>query len=335
MIDLYSDTVTRPSAGMYAAMLQAPLGDDQRGDDPTARQLEQRAAELLGQPAALILPSATMANQIAVLAQSTPGGQVLCHETAHVLNFEAGGMAANAHVQAVPLRGPRGTFELGQLRVARPGDPHVPPTQLVVVENTSNWAGGAIWPDAAFESVVKACKTQQLKLHLDGARLFNAAVALGRPVSYWSSQVDSVQICFSKGLGCPFGAVLAGSQELIAKARPLRQRLGGALRQAGLLAGAMLYALDHQVQRLALDHARLDRIASALSALPALQLTPHETNILLFRHATLPATQLAATLKERGVWVSQIFDQLRICTHLGVDDAAVSQAIAVLREVCG
>jgi threonine aldolase len=336
VIDLYSDTVTRPTVGLLQAMVSARVGDEQRGDDPTTAELEQRLCELLGQPRALLFPTATMANQVAVLVQCSRGAQVVCHRTAHVYTSEAGGLGANAGATVLALDGPRGTFDLQGLALrADPRDVHRSPTELVVVENTSNLGGGAIWSDTAFQDVVRACRSASVRVHLDGARLFNAAVARGRPVSYWSQAVDSVQVCFSKGLGCPFGAALAGSEELIERARRARQRFGGALRQSGVIAGGILYALNHHVQRLADDHARLDRIAQVLRGSEMLEVVPHETNIVLFRHRTRAGHQLASELKARGVWVSEVDGWLRICTHLDIDDAAVAQACVVLREVCG
>lgn len=335
MIDLFSDTVTKPSKGMLAAMAAAEVGDDPRGDDPTARALEERAATLLAKAAALILPTATMANQIAVLAQAAPGSEVLCHKHAHILNFEAGGLAANAGVQGIGLEGPRGVFTGGDVLAARrPQHAHYANTALVVVENTANVGAGHVWPDADFRSVVDACASSGLRLHLDGARLFNAAVACGREVSYWSAPADSVQICFSKGLGCPFGAVLAGSVELIARCRRLRQRLGGAMRQTGVLAAAMNYALDNNVERLADDHRRLAQIADALAGEPELALLSHETNMLYFRHQHHGAEAFAAALKAAGVWVSQIGDALRICTHKDISDRETVLAIERILRVC-
>jgi threonine aldolase len=336
VIDLYSDTVTRPTAGLRHAMLGARVGDAQRGDDPTTTELEQRLSELLGQPRALLFPTATMANQVAVSVHCNRGAQVICHRTAHVYTSEAGGLGVNAQVSVLALDGPRGTFELQGLQLGpNPKDVHRAPTELVVVENTSNLGGGAIWPDTAFQDVIQRCRAAAVRVHLDGARLFNAAVARGRPVSYWSRAVDSVQVCFSKGLGCPFGAALAGSEEFIERARRARQRFGGALRQSGVVAGGIWYALDHHVERLADDHARLDRIASELRRSTALEVVPHETNIVLFRHQKLPNATVASELKARGVWVSEVDGWLRICTHLDIDDAKVAQACVVLREVCG
>jgi threonine aldolase len=335
MIDLYSDTVTKPSPGMLAAMAAAEVGDDQRGDDPTARSLQDRVCALLGKDAALIVPSATMANQIAVMAQCRPGSEVLCHEQAHMLNFEGGGLAANAGAQGVALPGPRGVFTAGDITARlRPDDPHFAVPTLVVVENTTNLGAGHVWPDAAFASVVEVCRSSSLRLHIDGARLFNAAVASGHELTHWSRPADTVQLCFSKGLGCPFGAVLAGSVAVIEQARRLRQRLGGALRQTGILAAAMHYALDHNVKLLHDDHRRLCRIGEALGQDADLELWPHETNMLYFRHRRLDAQEFARALRARGVWLSTIGDKLRLCTHLGVDDAAATRAIALILGMC-
>ncbi len=334
MIDLYSDTVTKPTAGMYAAICDAPLGDHQRGDDQTARAFEERIAETLGQPAAIVLPSATMANQIAVMIHCRPGAEVLCDRGAHVYNFEGGGIAANAGAQVRPLDSVRGVFSGRQVAEAvRPNDPHFGATSLVVIENTSNMGGGTVWSDEAFDGVVATAAELGLGVHVDGARLFNAAVAKACDVTRWSEPVDTVQVCFSKGLGCPFGAVLAASVDLIGQARDLRQRLGGSLRQAGVMAAAMNYALDNHVQRLAEDHARLATIARALSEVDTLELDHYETNILYFTHRTLEAVRFADLLRARGVWVSTATGKLRLCTHLGITDADVQQAIRVIREV--
>jgi len=336
LIDLYSDTVTKPSAGMYAAMQQAAVGDDQRGDDPSAADLQARVAEMLGQQAALIFPSATMANQVAIMIQTRAGDQVLCHHTAHVYNFEGGGIGGNAGAQVTPLEGERGTFTGAQLEAAlHPDDPHFSASRLVVVENTSNLGGGTVWPDDDFDAVVRTCRRHGLSLHIDGARLFNAAVACNRPASHWARAADTVQVCFSKGLGCPFGAVLAGSEELMQRARRVRQRLGGAWRQVGVLAGAMNYALDHHVSGLERDHQRLQRMVEALGKVEGLLLEPAQTNILLFRHRALVAADFAAALRERGVWLSFHGQHVRACTHLDLSDEDVDRAIAIISQVAG
>ncbi len=331
MIDLYSDTVTKPTRAMFDAMAAAALGDDQRGDDTMTQALERRVAALLSQPRALVVPSATMANQLAVMLQAAPGTRLICHAGAHIRNFEAAGVAANAGVQISSVEGPDGTFTGADVeRLLTPDDPHLAPASIVVVENTSNVGGGSVWSDEAFTSVVDTCQRQGLALHLDGARLFNAAVAKGCQVDHWARSASSVQLCFSKGLGCPFGAVLAGSDDLIARARRMRQRLGGALRQTGVIAAAMLHALDHHVERLAVDHAHLRRMVRELSQVESLELYPAQTNILYFNHRRLAAGEFAAKLKTAGVWVSQVGDRLRLCTHLDVGEAEVSTAIRLI-----
>ncbi len=334
MIDLYSDTVTQPTEGMYEAITSARLGDDQRGDDPTARDFQHRIADMLGKPAALLFPTATMANQVAVMLHCAPGTELLCHESAHVYNYEGGGIAANAGAQVVALTGERGVFSARDLRShLRASDPHFPKSRAVVVENTSNQGGGTVWPDENFAEVVEACREHALKLHVDGARLFNAAVARRCSPKVWSEPADSVQVCFSKGLGCPFGAILAADEAQIAEARNLRQRLGGALRQAGVMAAAMDYALDHHVDRLQSDHERLARLAQDLSQLEELQVWPSETNILYFAHRLLPAAVFAEQLRENGVWLSHGGGRLRACTHLGISDADVADAGRIIRQV--
>jgi threonine aldolase len=336
IVDLFSDTATQPTRGMREAMLSAPLGDEQRRTDPTVRKLEERIAALVGKERAVLVPSATMANQIAIALHCSPGDEVLCHRTAHVINSEGGGLAANAGVQVMALPGEHGIFDAETLRGAlRIDDPHQPISRAVVVENTSNGGGGSIWPDAAFDGVVQVCRERGLVLHVDGARLFNAAVARGVSPARWGQPARSVQICFSKGLGCPFGAVLAVDADLEPRVRRIKQRLGGALRQAGIVAGAMLYALDHHVERLAEDHQRAARLASTLVQFHALEVAlPVETNIIYMRYRRGTAAELAERLRERGVLVSQAgHDRLRACTHLGITDRGLERAIEVFSEL--
>jgi threonine aldolase len=335
IVDLFSDTATQPTRGMREAMLSAPLGDEQRRSDPTVRALEERVAQLLGKAKAMLVPSATMANQIGVALHCSPGDEVICHRTAHVINSEGGGLAANSGVQVMPLPGERGIFDaeavLGALRY---DDPHQPTSRAVVVENTSNGGGGSVWPDEAFFGVVGVCRERQLALHIDGARLFNAAVKRGVSPDYWSRHARTVQVCFSKGLGCAFGAVLALDEDLEHRARRLKQRMGGALRQAGIMAAGMLYALDHHVERLADDHRRAARLGEALARFGAIELTPVETNIVYFRHRRGKGAELAEKLRQQGVLVSQMgADRLRACTHLGVTDAGIERAIQAFSAV--
>jgi threonine aldolase len=335
IVDLFSDTATRPTPSMLEAMISAPLGDEQRRSDPTVRQLEERIARLVGKERAVLMPSATMANQIGVALHCAPGDEVLCHRTAHVINSEGGGLAANSGVQVMPLAGERGIFDAETLRASlRFTDAHQPLSRAVVVENTSNGGGGSVWPDAAFFGVVQVCKEQGLALHIDGARLFNAAVARGVAPSHWGSHAQSVQICFSKGLGCAFGAVLAVDEKQELQVRRIKQRMGGALRQAGIMAAGMLHALDQHVERLADDHRRAAQLAAALAEFDALELQPVETNIVYFRYRRGPASELVEKLRAQGILVSHMPpDRLRACTHLGITDRGLERAIEVFSSL--
>jgi threonine aldolase len=337
IVDLFSDTATQPTRAMREAMLGAPLGDEQRRTDPTVLALEERVAQLMGKARALLLPSATMANQIGLALHCAPGDEVLCHKSAHVINNEGGGLAANSGIQVLPLPGERGIFDAEALLAGlRPDDPHQPASRAVVVENTSNGGGGSVWPDEHFFGVSRVCQERGLALHIDGARLFNAAVKRGVSPDYWCRHARTVQVCFSKGLGCAFGAVLALDEDLEHRARRLKQRMGGSLRQAGIMAAGMLYALDHHVERLADDHRRAARLVEALSGFDALELVPAETNIVYFRYRRGKASDLAEQLRQRGVLVSQMPpDRLRACTHLGVSDAGIERAISAFSAVLG
>ena len=329
IVDLYSDTATQPTAEMRQAMLSAPLGDEQRRTDPTVLELEKRIAQVLGKPRAVLMPSATMANQIGVALHCAPGDEVICHKSAHVINSEGGGLAANSGVQVMPLTGERGIFDADAVLAAlRIDDPHQPASRAVVIENTSNGGGGSVWPDEAFFGVSRLCQERGLALHIDGARLFNAAVKRGVTPDYWGRHARSVQVCFSKGLGCAFGAVLALDEDLEHRARRLKQRLGGSLRQAGIMAAGMLYALDHHVERLADDHRRAARLGEALARFDALEVPPVETNIVYFRYRRGKASELSERLRREGVLVSLVgADRLRACLHLGITDAALERAI--------
>lgn len=334
LVDLFSDTATQPTQAMLQAMTQAPLGDEQRGTDPTVRRLERRAAEVLGTECAVLCPTATMANQIAIALHCGLGDEVLCHPTAHVVNHEGGGLAANSGVQCLTVPGERGIFTADALRTClRKDDPHHPISRAVVVENTSNAGGGSIWPDAVFDGIVEVCREQGLALHVDGARLFNAAVAKGVSPAHWAARANSVQVCFSKGLGCPFGAVLGTASPFEGRVRRIKQRLGGALRQAGIVAAAMLHALEHHVERLSDDHARATRLARALGSLPGVQVDPVETNLVFFRRAGAPPGSWVEKLRARGVLVSPApADRMRACLHLGISDADLDRAIQGFTE---
>src|ERR671939_1452863 len=265
MIDLRSDTATKPTDAMRAAMAAAEVGDEQLREDPTVNALQERAAELLGQEAALFLPTATMANQIALKVLTRPGGQLLAEERTHILIFEAGGPAVHSGLVMHGLPGVAGRLAPEQLRAVAAGADELQPASIVVLENTHRSAGGRVWPLDEFARVVGTARELGLAVHLDGARLFNAAVAAGRAAAEYGRLADSVTVCFSKGLGCPLGAVLASSRERIEEAWRGKYLFGGALRQAGIVAAAMLYALDHHVDRLAEDHARAKLLAEALA----------------------------------------------------------------------
>lgn len=341
IVDLRSDTVTRPSPGMRAAIAAAEVGDDVLGDDPTVLRLQQRSAELLGKPAALFVPSGSMANQIAIRAATEPGDEIICDATTHSYNYETGGPAALSGCSIRLVHGRRGIFSGRDVEQAvRPRNAHFARSRLVVVENTNNRGGGSVWPLEAVAEVRAVAERHGLHLHLDGARLMNACVASGHRPTDYTQYADSVSMCFSKGLGAPVGSILAGPQEFIARAHRFRKMFGGAMRQAGILAAAALYALDHNVERLAEDHANARRLAEALAGLPGIRLDPEDvqTNIVIFEidERLGPADALAARLRERGVWLLATGpNQLRAVTHLDVSREQIAQAIEVFRELCG
>jgi threonine aldolase len=322
VIDLRSDTVTKPTPGMLAAMAAAEVGDEQYLEDPTTQELERRMAELLGHEAALFLPTATMANQAALRSQTKPGGVLLAEERTHVLVYEWGGPAIHSGLimQGVPAERGRVTPQ----HVWAENDPDLGPGGIVVLENSHRSSGGTIWPLDEFRATVEAARERGAAVHLDGARLFNAAVGAGVEPRTWAALADSVTICFSKGLGCPLGAVLAGSATLIERAWESKYLFGGALRQSGVIAAAMLYALDHNVEPLADDHARARRLAEAIGA------EPPETNFV-----SIPDDSgLEDRLREQGVLVGNLRPGwLRAVTHLGIGDDDIDVAIGALQEV--
>ncbi len=322
LIDLRSDTVTKPTPGMLAAMARAEVGDEQEREDPTTNELQRRLAELLGHEAALLLPTATMANQVALRALSRPGGKLVAEERTHVLIYEWGGPAIHSGLVMQGLAGEAGRLapeQIEQLEDFGPGS-------VLVLENTHRSSGGRVWQLEEFRAVAEVARSRGAAVHLDGARLFNAAVASGLPPSAWASLADTVTVCFSKGLGCPFGAVLAGSAETIERTWEGKFLFGGALRQSGVLAAAMRYALEQHVERLADDHARAKRLAEGL----ALDPDDVETNFV-----PLPdAPGLAGRLRERGVLVGDLRPGwLRAVTHLDVGDEEIELAIERMREV--
>lgn len=331
MIDLRSDTATQPTREMLAAMASAALGDEQMREDPTVNELQRRAAELLGQEAALFLPTATMANQIALRVLTRPGYELIAEERTHVLVFEAGGAAANSGLVMRGLSGTAGRLTPDQIRNAVASADAWQPTGVVVLEQTHRSAGGRVWPLADLAAACDTARGLGLAVHLDGARLLNASVASGVPAAEYGRHADTVQLCFSKGLGCALGAVLASSSDRIEEAWRHKFMLGGALRQAGVVAAAMLYALDQNVERLAEDHARARRIAEGLAA-AGLPVDPDatETNFVGVDVASvgIDADEARARIKEEGVLVGMLRPGvLRVATHLGVTDDDVEQAI--------
>jgi threonine aldolase len=324
VIDLRSDTVTKPTAGMLAAMAAADVGDEQELEDPTTNELQRRMAELLGHEVALFLPTATMGNQVALRALSRPGCKVVAEERTHVLIYEWGGPAIHSGLVMQGLVADHGRPRAEQIAEVD----EFGPGSVLVLENTHRSSGGTVWPLDEFRAAVDAARERGAAVHLDGARLFNAAVAAGEPPSAWSSLADTVTVCFSKGLGCPFGAVLAGSAELIERAWEGKFLFGGALRQSGIAAAAMLYALDHNLDRLTQDHQRAKRLAKGIGLDPAAV----ETNFVEFRDEP----GLVEALADRGVRVGGLrTGWLRAVTHLDIGDDDIDAAIPAMQEVLG
>jgi threonine aldolase len=335
-IDLRSDTVTRPTSAMREAMFAAELGDDVLGEDPTVRQLQERYATLFGHEAALFCPSGTMTNQIAIRLHTRPGDEVICADLAHVYLYEGGGIAANSGCSVRLLAGDRGRFTAEDVRAAinNRADSHLPWTRLVCIENTVNKGGGACWDLEELRRIRAVCDEQGLALHLDGARLFNALVARGESPAAHGAIFDTISICLSKGLGTPVGSLLIGSREHIARAHRLRKLAGGGMRQAGFLAAAGLYALDHHVDRLADDHALARAAARSLDTCSFVAaVLPVETNLVIFRlRPDVPAAALLAHLAERGIKASTMGpDLVRFVFHLDVPAEAVERIDAALR----
>ena len=330
VVDLRSDTVTQPTAAMRAAMLDAKLGDDVFGDDPSVNALQQRIAELLGKEAALFVPSGTQSNLVAIMSHCARGDEYIVGQMAHTYRWEGGGAAVLGSVQPQPIdHQPDGTLALDAIAAAiKPDDAHFARTRLLCLENT---LGGKALPLEYMAGATAVARQHGLATHLDGARLFNAAIKLGVSAHDIAEHFDSVSVCFSKGLGAPVGSALVGSREFIRGAHRWRKMLGGGMRQAGVLAAAARYALDHHVRRLADDHALAQRLADGLRGLPGLAVEPPQTNIVF---ADLPgsrASGLMAHLKTRGVLATGLY-RLRFVTHLDVDAAGIDRAIAAVRE---
>lgn len=321
MIDLRSDTFTKPTPGMLAAMTDAEVGDEQYLEDPTVNELQRRTAELLGHEAALFLPTATMANQVALRTQTRPGSVLLAEERTHVLVYEWGGPAIHSGLVMRGIAADGGIVTPEQILA----DPELGPGGMVVLENTHRSSGGRIWPLDAFQAAVDAARERGAAVHLDGARLFNASVGAGIAPAEWAGRADSVTICFSKGLGCPLGAVLAGPASFVERAWESKYLFGGALRQAGVVAAAALYALDHNVERLAEDHARAGRLAAALGL-------EAETNFVAIPDPGGGEDRA----REHGVLLGDLRPGwLRAVTHMGVTDDDVDRASELIPEALG
>jgi threonine aldolase len=337
-INLHSDTQTRPTEGMRAAIAAAEVGDEQRGLDPTTRELELRVAELLGHEAAVFLPSGTMCNEIALRLHVRPGGdELICDRTAHPVNYEAGGPAQLAGAMVRTLDGDGGIFSPEQLEAAlrTPGDRYAPRSRVVSVEQTTNIGGGRIWPLDNVREVLELARSHGLRAHLDGARLMNAVVASGVSASDYAGGFDTAWIDFTKGLGAPMGAVLAGSGELVGEAWRWKQMLGGAFRQSGIVAAGCLYALDHHVERLATDHEHARVLAEGLAELPGARLDPAsvETNIVIFEVDDAPA--MVEGLADRVELQAIDPHRVRAVTHLDVTRADVDLALSVFADALG
>ena len=331
--DFRSDTVTRPSAGMRAAMASAEVGDDVFGDDPTVKRLEARVADIIGKEAGLFVPSGTQSNLIGLMTHCERGDEYIVGQQAHCYRWEAGGAAVLGSIQPQPLENAAdGTIALADIEAAiKPDDPHFARTRLLALENT---IGGKILPTDYVQAATALARKHGLACHLDGARAFNAAVALGVPLAQLAQPFDTVSVCLSKGLGAPVGSVLVGSQATIARARRWRKMLGGGMRQAGILAAAGLYALEHNADRLAEDHPNARTLAEGLAKLPGLTVTAPDTNIVFVNVEASIAPAFAAHLAQHGIGVVSAYGatRQRWVTHLDVDAKAVDDALSIASQ---
>jgi threonine aldolase len=336
VIDLRSDTLTQPTAAMREAIAHAAVGDDQKREDPTVNELERRGAEFLGQEESVFLPTATMANQIALQILGRPGDALLVERHAHIMLSELGGPAAHSGLLTIGLEGTGGRFSPDQVvsEIRDRTSVHVAPTRIVAVENTHNSSGGRVWPLDELDAIVATCREHELAVHLDGARLVNAAVACGVEPARLGRGFDTVTLCFSKGLGAPLGALIAGSHELMTAARRGKHFFGGAMRQAGIVAAAALYALDHHVERIADDHRRARRLGQGLAdAGVKVDLEQVETNFVQIDVGP-ERSDAIERVKRHGVLVSTTVHPtvVRAVTHLDVTDADIETAIAAIPE---
>ena len=336
-IDLRSDTVTKPTPAMLDAMMSAKVGDDVFGEDPSINALEAMAARLFGMEAALYCPSGTMSNQIAIKCHTQPGDEVICEKSSHVYIYEGGGIAFHSGSQVKALDGDLGRITASQVSLSiNPDDVHRARTSLVSLENTCNRGGGACYDLEEIKKIKQVCSDNQLKLHLDGARLFNALVATGHTAMQYGQVFDSISVCLNKGLGCPIGSILMGPAAFIRQARRVRKAFGGGLRQAGFMAAAGIYALENNIARLATDHDHARRLGAALAKKDFVRsIMPVATNIVIFEvDQNGCARELAQQLKEKGVLAIAIAaNQIRFVTHLDISPAMIDEAVAVIEQL--
>jgi len=337
ILDLRSDTVTKPTPAMREAMASAEVGDNVFGEDPTVRALEEFTAEILGKEAALYMPSGTMSNQVAVRCHTEHGDEMILDHETHTHYYEVGAPAALSGVSCRLIQGRRGIFTGVDLENAiRPGNFHYPVTRLVVIENTHNRGGGSIWPLECITDVEKTARLHTLKMHLDGARLWNASVATGIPERKYAKYFDSVSVCFSKGLGAPVGSALAGNRAFIERAIRFRKQFGGGMRQAGIIAAGALYALKYHRERLVEDHEKARRLAEGIASIPGLEidLSTVETNIVIFHTVSRSAPELVRKFLAEGLTMNVLAaDAIRAVTHLDVSCADIDRAVEIMRGV--
>ena len=337
IIDFRSDTVTKPTPGMQEAMQKAVVGDDVFGEDPSINALEKKTAELFGMQAAIFCPSGTMTNQIAIKCHTQPGDEIICDENSHIYQYEGGGIAFNSLCSVKLLTGNFGRITASQIQTAiQPDDVHRPISRMVSLENTSNRGGGSCYDFTEIQQIRTICNKSQLALHLDGARLWNALIAKNESPLQYGQVFDSISVCLSKSLGCPVGSLLVGSNSFIKKARRIRKVFGGGMRQAGFLAAAGIYALDHHIERLKTDHLHATQLGSTLMKLPFVKtVLPVETNIVIFElHDGQSAPSLVNTLRERGILTYAIApNRVRLVTHLDISSAMIDKTVEELNRL--
>lgn len=336
-IDLRSDTVTKPSKPMREAMMMAEVGDDVFGEDPTINKLQEKCAELTGKEKSLFVTSGSLGNQLAVKAHTKPGDEIIVEAESHIYNYENAAPSVISGVQIMPIQGTNGVMSVESIkRYLRDKVYYFPENTLICIENTHNRAGGTIQPIEAIREIATFARGEGIKMHLDGARIFNASVETRISVKEYASYFDSISFCFSKGLGAPVGSILCGNADFIARAHKWRKILGGGMRQAGILAAAALYALEHNVERLKEDHIKAKSFAEKIAAIPAVEINLENvhTNIVIFRQNKFPKSQFISLLKEKGVLVSSgSFDFIRAVFHLDVSFEEVEKSIELFQSV--